>query len=96
MTDTLHAPATTSASTLGFLSVGAVLGAVGSAAYISTFFIYTDDPKFTEIVRSPLVVTAFWLMFVGLSAPGACQFGIPCGTTHGRQPGSAWRCGLLR
>jgi len=70
MTDTLHAPATTSASTLGFLSVGAVIGAVGSAAYISTFFMYTDDPQFTEIVRSPLVVTAFWLMFAGLSTVG--------------------------
>jgi hypothetical protein len=70
VTNTLHAPPTTSANTLGFLSIGAVLGAVGSAAYLSTFFIYTDDPQFVEIVRSPLVVTAFWLMFAGLSTVG--------------------------
>lgn len=70
MTDTLHAPATTSAITLAFLSVGAALGAAGSAAYLSTFFIYTDDPQFIEIVRPPLVVTAFWLMFAGFSTVG--------------------------
>lgn len=53
------------------IAVFAVIGAVGSASYLSTFFLLPPDTTTSvQLLRSPLVLTAFSLMFIGLGGVG--------------------------
>ncbi len=53
------------------LAVFAVIGAVGSATYLSGFLVYGPGVlPAVELFHAPLVQTAQWLMFVGLGGIG--------------------------
>lgn len=63
--------ATAAGVTSSGLAVFAVIGATGAAAYLSTFFVYgaaTLSP--VDLFNAPLVLTAQWLMVVGLGGMG--------------------------
>ena len=68
---TVPAHAVAFRATSSALAVFAVIGGIGAAAYLSTFFIYGPDTiSPVELFNAPLVLTAQWLMFVGLGGIG--------------------------
>ncbi|WTX01011.1 hypothetical protein OG216_47170 (plasmid) [Streptomycetaceae bacterium NBC_01309] len=72
-------PATESAAPLA-IRIGGIVGAVGAAAYISSFFLLADLSG-REAVRSPLCVTANMLMAVGYAV-----LALSLGSLHPRLP----------